>query len=97
MRTSTWAWQELTESYGKPDTAHRQLWRWMQAVGLDTRFKAARRPEFAGLRLRICRAWLGRQGAADAFHPAGKAPGHAVRFALRGSVPARSGSVRNSP
>ncbi len=50
-------WAKMPRCYGKPDTAHRQLRRWMQAGVLDTWLKAAQSPEFAGLRLRICRAW----------------------------------------
>ena len=50
-------WRELPATYGKSDTAHRQLRRWMQAGVLDAWLKAAQRPQFSGLRLRICRAW----------------------------------------
>ncbi|WP_424814453.1 transposase [Roseococcus sp. YIM B11640] len=57
-------WRELPGHLGRPDTAHRQLRRWMRAGVLDALLKAAARPEFAPLRLRICRAWRRASGLA---------------------------------
>lgn len=50
-------WAEMPAHYGKPDTAARQLRRWMRMGVLDTWLLAAAGEEFASLRERICRAW----------------------------------------
>jgi len=50
-------WSEMPARFGKWDTAHRQLRRWMKAGVLDAWLVAATSDEFAGLRERICRAW----------------------------------------
>ncbi len=50
-------WAEMPAQYGKADTAHRQLRRWMRAGVLDRWLIAAKGEAFAGLRLRLCRAW----------------------------------------
>ena len=50
-------WAEMPARFGKWDTAHRQLRRWMKAGVLDSWLVAATNQEFASLRERICRAW----------------------------------------
>lgn len=51
-------WADLPPHLGKPDAAQRQLRRWVRAGVMDRLLIAvARIPAYAGLRLRICRAW----------------------------------------
>lgn len=50
-------WRELPEHLGKPDSASRQLRRWMQAGVMDGLLRAAVTPAFGALRHRICWAW----------------------------------------
>lgn len=50
-------WSEMPARFGKWDTAHRQLRRWMKACVLDRWLFAATNPEFDSLRERLCRAW----------------------------------------
>jgi transposase len=50
-------WADMPARFGKPDTAQRQLRRWMRAGVLDSWLVAAASDAFASLRERICRAW----------------------------------------
>jgi transposase len=50
-------WAEMPARFGKPDTAQRQLRRWMRSGVLDSWLVAAASDAFASLRERICRAW----------------------------------------
>jgi transposase len=50
-------WADMPAQYGNPDTAQRQLRRWMRAGVLDSWLVAAMSDGFASLRERICRAW----------------------------------------
>lgn len=50
-------WHEMPGHYGKPDSVHRQLRRWMRAGVMDALLRAAMAPAFARLRLRISLAW----------------------------------------
>jgi transposase len=50
-------WSEMPARFGKWDTAHRQLRRWMRAGVLERWLIAATNAEFDSLRERICRAF----------------------------------------
>ncbi len=50
-------WAEMPARFGKPDTARRQLRRWMKAGVLDLWLVSAASEAFESLRERICRAW----------------------------------------
>jgi len=50
-------WHEMPERFGKPDSIHRQLRRWMRAGVMDALLRAAMTPGFARLRTRISLAW----------------------------------------
>lgn len=57
MALSRRPWHEMPERFGKPDSVHRQLRRWMRAGVMDALLRAAMTPAFARLRTRISLAW----------------------------------------
>jgi transposase len=50
-------WHEMPARFGKADSVHRQLRRWMRAGVMDALLRAAMTPGFASLRTRISLAW----------------------------------------